>query len=69
MCNLYRMEDEEKDWVNKWAQDADSINNLRPAYQMNPDPMGPIIGNTADGGKQLVHARWGLPGSHQSAVG
>jgi hypothetical protein len=32
-----------------------------PAYQMNPDQMGPIVRNTADGKKQLVHARWGLP--------
>ena len=59
MCNLYRMED--KDWVNKWAQDAESMINLMPAYQMNPDQMGPIIRNIADGKKQLVHARWGLP--------
>jgi putative SOS response-associated peptidase YedK len=59
MCNLYRMED--KDWVSKWAQDAESLINLMPAYQMNPDQMGPIVRNTADGTKQLVHARWGLP--------
>lgn len=59
MCNLYRMED--KDWVSKWAQDAESLINLMPAYQMNPDQMGPIVRNTADGKKQLVHARWGLP--------
>ncbi|TCR80779.1 SOS response-associated peptidase [Rhizobium sp. BK376] len=59
MCNLYRMED--KDWVAKWAQDAESFINLMPAYQMNPDQMGPIVRNTADGKKQLVHARWGLP--------
>jgi putative SOS response-associated peptidase YedK len=59
MCNLYRMED--KDGVAKWAQDAESLINLMPAYQMNPDQMGPIVRNTADGKKQLVHARWGLP--------
>lgn len=59
MCNLYRMED--KDWVSKWAKDAESLINLMPAYQMNPDQMGPIVRNTADGKKQLVHARWGLP--------
>ncbi|MBO0144655.1 SOS response-associated peptidase [Agrobacterium sp. Ap1] len=59
MCNLYRMED--KDWVSKWAQDAESLINLMPAYQMNPDQMGPIVRNRADGRKQLVHARWGLP--------
>lgn len=59
MCNLYRMED--KDWVAQWAQDAESLINLMPAYQMNPDQMGPIVRNTADGKKQLAHARWGLP--------
>ncbi len=59
MCNLYRMED--KDWVSKWAQDAESLINLMPAYQMNPDQLGPIVRNTADGKTQLVHARWGLP--------
>ncbi|MEV5058138.1 SOS response-associated peptidase [Agrobacterium radiobacter] len=26
-----------------------------------PDQMGPVVRNTADGKKQLVHARWGLP--------
>lgn len=59
MCNLYRMED--KDWVSKWAQDAEILINLMPAYQMNPDQMGPIVRNTVDGTRQLVHARWGLP--------
>ncbi|MGO7847593.1 SOS response-associated peptidase family protein [Rhizobium ruizarguesonis] len=59
MCNLYRMED--KDWVSKWAQDVESLINLMPAYQMNPDQAGPIVRNTADGRRQLAHARWGLP--------
>ncbi len=59
MCNLYRMED--KDWVSKWAQDVESLINLMPAYQMNPHQAGPIVRNTADGRKQLAHARWGLP--------
>jgi len=47
MCNLYLMEF--KDWVLKWPQVAESLINL------------PIFRNTADGKKQLVHARWGLP--------
>ncbi|GGE07828.1 DUF159 family protein [Rhizobium anhuiense] len=59
VCNLYRMED--KDWVRKWAIDAESMINLMPAYQMNPDQMGPIVRNTPDGRKLLVHGRWGLP--------
>jgi hypothetical protein len=28
---------------------------------MNPDQMGPIVRNTPDGRRQLVHARWCLP--------
>ncbi|MDR6667947.1 putative SOS response-associated peptidase YedK [Rhizobium sp. 1399] len=52
MCNLYRMED--RDWVAKWAQDAESLINLMPAYQMNPDQTGPIVRNTADGRKQVI---------------
>ena len=59
MCNLYRMED--KDWVSTWAKDVESLINLMPAYQVHPDQMGPIIRNAADGRKQLVNARWGLP--------
>lgn len=59
MCNLYRMED--RDWVSKWAIEAENLINPFPAYQMNPDQMGPIVRNTADGKKQIVHARWGLP--------
>ncbi|MHC2454596.1 putative SOS response-associated peptidase YedK [Rhizobium leguminosarum] len=47
--------------VSKGAQDAESLINLMPAYQMNPDQEGPIVRNTADGRRQLVHARWGLP--------
>ena len=64
MCNLYRMED--RDWVAKWAKDAESLINLMPAYQMNPDQMGPIVRNTTGGKKQLVHARWGLPSPRAS---
>ncbi len=52
---------EDKDWIAKWAQDAESLINLMPAYQMTPDQMWPIARNTADGKKQLVHAHWGLP--------
>ncbi|MDP9839869.1 putative SOS response-associated peptidase YedK [Neorhizobium huautlense] len=59
MCNLYCMED--KDWVSTWAKDVESLINLMPAYQMNPDQMGPIIRNTVEGKRQLVNARWGLP--------
>lgn len=59
MCNLYRMED--KDWVRKWALDVENMINLMPAYQMNPDQIGPIIRNGPEGRKQLVNARWGLP--------
>lgn len=55
MCNLYRMED--KDWVNKWAQDVESLINLMPAYQINPNEWGSIIRNSAGGRKQLVNAR------------
>lgn len=35
--------------------------NLMPAYQMNPNEMGPIVRNTPDGRKQLVYARRGPP--------
>ncbi|QRM44620.1 SOS response-associated peptidase [Rhizobium sp. BG4] len=59
MCNLYRMED--RDWITKWASDVESLVNLMPAYQVNPDQFAPIVRNTTDGRKQLVHARWGLP--------
>ncbi|WP_457300722.1 hypothetical protein [Phyllobacterium sp. P5_D12] len=47
MRSLHRMED--KDWFAKWVQDAESLINLMPAYEMNPDQMGPIVRNTAAG--------------------
>ncbi|QFY63530.1 SOS response-associated peptidase (plasmid) [Rhizobium grahamii] len=59
MCNLYRMDD--RDWVSKWAQDVESLINLMPAYQINPDQWAPVLRNTADGRKQLANCRWGLP--------
>ncbi len=33
MCNHYRMDD--KDWVGKWAADAESLINPMPACQVN----------------------------------
>jgi putative SOS response-associated peptidase YedK len=59
MCSLYRME--ERDWVSKWVQDAENLINLMPPYQTNPDQWGPVVRNTADGRKQIVYCRWGLP--------
>ncbi|MGO7532795.1 SOS response-associated peptidase [Rhizobium leguminosarum] len=59
MCNLYRMED--KDWVRKWALDAESLINLMPAYQVNPNELGTIVRNATDGRKQLTYVKWGLP--------
>lgn len=50
-----------KDCVSKWAQDAESLIKLMPAYQMNPDQSGQIIRITTDGRQQLANARWGLP--------
>ncbi|AJD46222.1 hypothetical protein RGR602_PC02202 (plasmid) [Rhizobium gallicum bv. gallicum R602sp] len=47
MCDLYRMDD--RDWVNKWAQDVESLINLMPAYQINPDQWAPVIRNTSAG--------------------
>jgi hypothetical protein len=58
MCNLYSMNDE--DWVSKRVQDVESLINQMPAYQVNPDQMGPIARNTANGREQLFHARWSL---------
>lgn len=63
MCNLYRMED--RDWVTKWAQDAESLVNLMPAYQIYKNQIGPVVRNTADGRKQIAHVRWGLPSSRR----
>jgi len=59
MCNLYRMDD--RDWASKWAQDVESLINLMPAYQVNPDQLAPVIRNTFDHRTQLAHCRWGLP--------
>src|SRR6478752_2763597 len=59
MCTLYRMED--KDWVTKWAQDAESLINPMPAYQIYTDQLAPVIRNVADGRRQVANCRWGLP--------
>jgi putative SOS response-associated peptidase YedK len=52
---------EDKDWVSSWAKEVENLINIMPAYQMNPDQLGPIIRNTPDGRRELVNARWGLP--------
>lgn len=69
MCNLYRLD--ARDWANKFAQDAQSFDNLvnmMESYEVWPDREGLILRNTASGRRQLAHVRWGLPSSRKALM-
>ncbi|TCL64142.1 hypothetical protein EV286_11577 [Rhizobium sp. BK251] len=59
MYNPYRMDD--KDWVSKLAQDGENWIDFMTARQMSRGEMGPIVRNSTDSRKQLIHVKRGLP--------
>lgn len=69
MCNLYRLDP--RDLAAKLAEDAlsfDILVNIIESYEVYPDREGLVIRNTADGRRQLAHARWGLPSSRKALM-
>jgi putative SOS response-associated peptidase YedK len=62
MCNLYSLTKGQaaiRDW---FRASNDRTGNLPPFPGIFPDQMAPIVRNGADGARELVMARWGMPG-------
>ena len=65
MCNLYSLTKGQaaiRDW---FRASHDRTGNLPLFPGIFPDPMAPIVRNGADGERELVMARWGMPGPPQ----
>jgi putative SOS response-associated peptidase YedK len=65
MCNLYSLTKGQaaiRDW---FRASHDRTGNLPLFPGIFPDQMAPIIRNGADGERELVMARWGMPGPPQ----
>jgi putative SOS response-associated peptidase YedK len=65
MCNLYRLTKglaAIRDW---FPARHDRTGNLPVFPGIFPDQMAPIVRNDIDGERELVLARWGMPGPSQ----
>jgi putative SOS response-associated peptidase YedK len=65
MCNLYSLTKGQaaiRDW---FRASNDRTGNLPLFPGIFPDQMAPIVRNGADGERELVMARWGMPGPLQ----
>ena len=65
MCNLYSLTKGQaaiRDW---FRASHDRTGNLPLFPGIFPDQMAPIVRNGADGERELVTARWGMPGPPQ----
>ena len=63
MCNLYSLTKGQaaiRDW---FRASHDRTGNLPLFPGIFPDQMAPIVRNGADGERELVMARWGMPGA------
>jgi putative SOS response-associated peptidase YedK len=65
MCNLYSLTKGQaaiRDW---FRASNDRTGNMPLFPGIFPDQMAPIVRNGADGERELVMARWGMPGPPQ----
>jgi putative SOS response-associated peptidase YedK len=65
MCNLYSLTKGQaaiRDW---FRASHDRIGNLPLFPAIFPDQVAPIVRNGPDGARELVMARWGMPGPPQ----
>jgi putative SOS response-associated peptidase YedK len=65
MCNLYSVTKGQQAIRDLFAVKHDHAGNLPPLPAIFPDQMAPIVRVGADGERELVMARWGMPGPPQ----
>jgi putative SOS response-associated peptidase YedK len=65
MCNLYSLTKGQAAIRNWFRARNDRTGNLPLLPGIFPDQMAPIVRNGADGERELVMARWGMPGPPQ----
>jgi putative SOS response-associated peptidase YedK len=62
MCNLYSVTTNQEAIRNLFVVADDRAGNLPPLSAVFPDQMAPIVRVAPGGGRELVLARWGVPG-------
>ncbi|SDR49826.1 Putative SOS response-associated peptidase YedK [Rhizobiales bacterium GAS113] len=65
MCNLYSMNRSQDEIRGIVGAIHDKAGNMPPLPGIFPDYMAPIVRNAQDGQRELVMARWGMPGPPQ----
>jgi putative SOS response-associated peptidase YedK len=65
MCNLYSVTTNQEAIRRLFAVANDRAGNLPALSAVFPDQFAPIVRNAAGGGRELVLARWGVPGPLQ----
>ena len=65
MCNLYSITKGPQAIRDLFAVKHDHAGNLPPLPAVFPDQLAPIVRIVADGERDLVMARWGMPGPPQ----
>jgi putative SOS response-associated peptidase YedK len=65
MCNLYSVTKGQSAIRDLFSVKHDLAGNLAPLPAIFPDQMAPIVRSGADGERELVMARWGMPGPPQ----
>jgi putative SOS response-associated peptidase YedK len=65
VCNLYSMTKSQAAIREIARAMRDEAGNLPPLPGIFPDYMAPIVRNAPDGVRELVMARWGMPGPPQ----
>jgi putative SOS response-associated peptidase YedK len=65
MCNLYSVTKGQAAIIELTRAIRDKTGNLPPMPAVFPDYSAPIVRNAVDGVRELVLARWGMPGPPQ----
>ena len=65
MCNLYSVTKGQSAIRDLFSVKHDRAGNLPPLPAVFPDQMAPIVRNGVNGERELVMARWGMPGPPQ----
>jgi putative SOS response-associated peptidase YedK len=65
MCNLYSVTKGQSAIRDLFRVQSDRAGNLPPLPAIFPDQLAPIVRVAAHGGRELVMARWGMPGPPQ----
>jgi putative SOS response-associated peptidase YedK len=65
MCNLYSLTKGQSAIRDLFGVKHDRAGNLPPLPGIFPDQMAPIVRISAEGERELVMARWGMPGPPQ----